>query len=121
MHLTFSTFQYISLLFPALGSESQYFLPLGGLQVCWKSIFILSYYFFTKDFSTFKHREKWVKKVKLTSFKGGGGFFSNCNFVINARAAKHQVKLGDTRSGEFSLGQGRVSHSPNSADKFVLT
>ena len=62
------------------------------------------------------------KESKIDEFQGGGGgFFSNCNFVINACAAKHQVKLDDTRSGEFSLGQGRVSHSPNSADKFVLT
>ena len=64
------------------------------------------------------------KESKIDEFQGGGGgedFFQNCNFVINARAAKHQVKLGDTRSGEFSLSQRRVSHSPNSADKFVLT
>lgn len=76
MHLTFSTFQCISLLFPALGSESQYlYLLIGGCKFAESQFSSFLTAFLQRTFRV-KDREKWVKKVKLSSFKGGGGFFS---------------------------------------------
>ena len=46
------------------------------------------------------------KESKIDEFQGGGIFFQTRNFVISARTAKHQVKLGNTRSGEVLTESG---------------
>ena len=99
MHLTFSTFQYISLLFPALGSESQYFCLLGVGKSAENQFLSFLTAFLQRTFE-FQTPRQMGKESKIDEFQEAGGriFFQNCNFVISARAAKHQVKLGDTRS-----------------------
>ena len=78
MHLTFSTFQCISLLFPALGSESQYFCLLAVCKFAENQFSSFLTAFFATDFSSQRPREKG-KESKIVEFQegwGGGGFSS---------------------------------------------
>ena len=89
MHLTFSTFQYLSLLFPAFVQNLNIFASWGLASLLKINFypFLLLFFIFFFEFQT---PRQMGKESKIDEFQEGGRiFFQNCNFVISARAAKH--------------------------------